>query len=191
VARGRGQQQREAAFPELHAMSSPLWSPDGKPIAIMGVSKRIYWYEDLGDIYLLNPAATSERKLEMQIFATDLEMNLPLFWSGDGKRIYFLYQQAGDHDLWAIPSQGGVATRVTYMGGAVRSCSASHGAEAFIFVRSTPIRSSEVDYLSANGGAVRQLTHFAEDCANVHKPTEIAFRSHDGLYMQGFLHLPR
>ena len=40
------------------------------------------------------------------------------------------------------------------------------------------------------GGAPRQLTRFAEEWEGVREPQEVAYRSFDGLYIQGFLYLP-
>ena len=174
----------------LMASTEPAWSPDGTTIALLGTHKDGYWYEDLADIFVLDPAAGTERTVEMQIHATDWLHRLRIFWSGDGQRILFPYHERGDFDLWSVPVAGGVATRVTNMGGSLGSLSASAGAELFAFTRATPTRGSDVDLIPAAGGSLRRLTHFAATWSTVVAPLEVSFRSYDGLYIQGFLYMP-
>jgi dipeptidyl aminopeptidase/acylaminoacyl peptidase len=175
------------------ANSTPAWSPDGKKIAVQGVSKDLFWYLDMEDIYVLASDTGVERKLDMQVYATDWIMSLPIFWSGDGNFIYFMYQERGDFDLWSVPEKGGVATRVTNMGGSFGwsgSYDASKGAGAFVFVRSTPTAGPDVYYVNSLGGQVRRLTRFAQTFENVRAPEVISYKSFDGLYIEGFLYLP-
>ena len=106
----------------LMASSTPVWSPDGTRIALLGTAKDEYWYEDLAYLYLLDPAGGSESIVPMQVWATDWLHNHGVFWSADGAHLIFLYHQRGDLDVWSGPAAGGVATRVTNSGGAVRSC---------------------------------------------------------------------
>lgn len=60
---------------KLMAMSTPVWSPDGKTLAVMANAKAEYWYEDLSYIYLIDVEKGQDEKLEMQIHATDLLFN--------------------------------------------------------------------------------------------------------------------
>ncbi|MDE2751085.1 MAG: prolyl oligopeptidase family serine peptidase [Gemmatimonadota bacterium] len=174
----------------LMASTEPVWSPDGTEIALLGTHKDGYWYEDLADIFVLDPAAGTERTVDMQIHATDWLHRMRIFWSGDGERILFPYHERGDFDLWSVPSQGGVATRVTNMGGSLGSLSSSSGAEIFAFTRATPTRGSDVDLIPSAGGTLQRLTNFAAEWNTVVDPVEISFRSYDGLYIQGFLYMP-
>ncbi len=175
---------------KLMASSTPVWSPDGKTIALLGTAKDEYWYEDLAYIYLVDPEKRKESILEMQIYATDWLHNHRLFWSGDGERLFFLYHERGDLNLWSVPSNGGVATRVSSMGGAVRSFHATAKADAFVLVRSGPTRGNDVDLMTDMGGEARRLTHFSPTWSSIQEPREVSYRSFDGLYMQGFLYRP-
>jgi Tol biopolymer transport system component len=143
---------------KLMAASTPVWSADGKTIAILGTAKDEYWYEDLSYIYLLDPKNRTEERLEMQIYATDWLHNHRLFWSGDGERLTFLYHERGDLNLWSVSSGGGVATRVSSMGGAIRSFHAAAAGDAFVLVRTTPTRGYDVDTITALGGEAKRLT---------------------------------
>lgn len=174
----------------LMAMSTPVWSPDGNTLAVMANDKSEYWYEDLSYIYLIDVSNARDRKLDMQIHATDLLFNHTLAWSGNGHVLYFPYQERSEVELWSVPSIGGVATRVTNMGGTFFNYHASQDGEAFVFVRSTSTRGNEVDYLQASGGVTEQLTSFATSWLDLTDPPEISYRSWDGLYMQAFMYLP-
>ncbi len=171
---------------KLMAMSTPVWSPDGSKIALMAVAKDEYWYEDLSYIYVLEPEKGIEEILDMQIYATDLLHNHTVTWSGDGSEIFFPYQERSEVELWRVPSHGGVATRVTNMGGTFRGYHASKTASRFVFVRSTPTRGNEVDMIRATGGSAIQLTNLSSKWQGLVEPTEISYRSYDGLYIQAF-----
>ena len=76
------------------------------------------------------------------------------------------------------------------MGGSLGSISASDGADMFAFTRATPTRGADVDLIPSAGGSLHRLTGFATEWNTVVDPVEISFRSHDGLYIQGFLYMP-
>jgi len=174
----------------LMAMSTPIWSPDGKTIALFANDKKEYWYEDLQYIYLIDPEKGIDRKLEMQVHATDLLFNHTVTWSGDGSELFFPYQERSEVELWRVPSKGGVATRVTNMRGVFRNYSANANATAFTFVRSTSTRGNDVDYISTLGGSSKRMSHFSTEWEGVNPVEEISYRSWDGLYIQGFVYYP-
>ena len=174
----------------LMAMSTPVWSPDGKKIALMANSKKEFWYEDLSWIYILDPEKGTEEILPMQVNATDMLLNHTVNWSADGSEIFFPYQARSETELWRVPSSGGVATRVTNMGGAFFSYHATPDATGFVFIRSTSTRGADVDYISADGGPVKRLTQFATQWKGLVDPQEISYRSYDGLYIQAFMFTP-
>jgi len=174
----------------LMGMSSPVWSPDGKRLAMMANLKSGYWYEDLQDIYTIDATTGAEQKVKMQVYATDAIISLPLLWSGDGSQFFFVYHERGDYNLWSVPAAGGIATRLTNGLGSLRSLDTTAKGDAFVYVRSGPVHGSEVEYVTSLGGPPRQITQFADEWENVTAPQEIAYRSFDGLYIQGFLYLP-
>ncbi|HSC26448.1 MAG TPA: S9 family peptidase, partial [Vicinamibacterales bacterium] len=186
VATGKSRQLSKG----LMAGSTPAWSPDGRTIALLGTSKKGYWYEDLHDIWLLDPLTGAERTVKMQIPATDRLHSLPVYWTGDGRHLYFVYHERGDLNVWTVPSAGGVATRVTHGLGSLRSFNTTAKGDAFVYVRSGPDSGGEAYYLSSVGGPPRQLTSYAPEWENVREPQEVSYRSFDGLYIQGFLYLP-
>ncbi|MCG8469080.1 MAG: prolyl oligopeptidase family serine peptidase [Gemmatimonadetes bacterium] len=173
----------------LRAISTtPAWSPDGSRIALLGTKKGEYWYLDIADIYLLDPAGGPEVPLDMEVYATAYRFEP--FWSGDGSRLYFTYQERGEHHMWSVPTEGGVATRVTNTGGVMRGVSASSDASRFAFVRSSATEGGEAWVVDAAGGPPRRLTELAPRWSSIVSPIEVSYRSFDGLYVQGFLYLP-
>ena len=186
VASGEARQLSES----LMASSSPVWSPDGERIAIFGTAKDEYWYQDLAYLYVLDPVTGNENIVEMQVYATDATMRNRPIWSGDGGTIYFPYQERGSYDLWSVPSHGGVATRVSNVGGVLRSIDATRDGQAFVSVRSASTLGFDAYYLPAAGGTAERVSRFATVWEGVKEPAEISFQSFDGLYVQGFLYLP-
>ena len=174
----------------LMASSTPVWSPGGDVIALMGTAKDEYWYQDLSYIYVLDLDGGSERTLDMQVWATDRAMSQNLIWSPDGETLYFPYQERGDYDLWAVPADGGVATRITSLGGSMSSIHLGRQSGRLSFVRSGPLEGRELWAISTLGGAPERVTRVSPDFQGVQEPREIYYRSWDGLYIQGFLYLP-
>lgn len=167
--------------------SRPAWSPDGSRIAIMGTAKSGFWYSDLLDIYMVDANTGAEQLVPMQVYATGRGA---ITWSGNGSELFFPYLERAETELWRVSAAGGVATRVTNIGGSFRSYDATPGGDAFVFARSTATRGTEVDYVTRLGGGVTRLTHFANDWEGLVEPEEVSFRSWDGLYIQGLLYLP-
>ncbi|HSC26446.1 MAG TPA: S9 family peptidase [Vicinamibacterales bacterium] len=167
---------------------SLYWSPGGDRLAVLGDSKKDYWYLDLTDIFLVDPKTGRESKVSMPIHATGYGNRA--VWSGDGRRIYFIYQQRGEDYIWAVPADGGVATRVSHIGGVIGGFDATPDGSAFVFARGSATEGNDIYYLPAGGGPERRITNFATKWAGLHEPVEVSYRSYDGLYIQGFLYLP-
>jgi dipeptidyl aminopeptidase/acylaminoacyl peptidase len=175
----------------LMASTSPAWSSDGRLLALMSTSKRGYWYEDLADLTVVDPATGAERAVPMQVHASDWLHSQRVVWSNRDRTLLFPYLERGGFDLWAVSVSGGVATRVTNLGGAFRPIHGSAAGERVIFVRSTETSGPDLYLVDSRGGVPRQLTRFADRWDGVHEPEEISYRSEDGLYIQGFLYRPR
>ena len=144
----------------IRAISTvPAWSPDGGRLAVLGVKNEEYWYLDIADLYLLDPAGGPEEPLPMSSFATAYRFRP--FWSADGARLFFTHQERGEHHLWSVPADGGAATRVTNLGGVFGSVSASAGAERFAFVRSSATEGSDLYTVPASGGPAERLTRLS------------------------------
>lgn len=165
-----------------------MWSPKGDRIAVFGTAKKDYWYLDLADIFLVNPKTGAETTITTDAYVTAYGHRA--FWSGDGKRISFVYQQRGEHHIWSVAVDGGAATRVSHLGGVLGGFDATSNGDAFVFSRASETEGNDIYYLPAIGGPARRLTHLAAKWAGLREPTEVSYRSYDGLYVQGFLYSP-
>lgn len=173
----------------LMASSTPVWSPDGRRIILFGTAKDGYWYQDLAAIYTVDPSVPgSERVLPMQVYASDGAMRHRPYFSADGQTIFFPYMERANHDIWAVPAGGGVASRVTNLGGSLRDFHVS--GDVVAMVRSGPTEAAEVYRVGVEGGDPVPVTDFSPEWGDVRPPVEISFRSFDGLYIQGLLYRP-
>jgi dipeptidyl aminopeptidase/acylaminoacyl peptidase len=167
--------------------SEPSWSPDGSRIAVYGTAKTGFWYGDMADIYLVEPDTDREWPIAMQVHASEIGK---LGWSKDGQELFFPVHERGQLELWRVPASGGVATRITNMGGVIHDFDSAIGGDDFAIVRSTATRGRELELVSVQGGLSRQVTRFATHWPGLIEPVEISYRSHDGLYIQGFMFQP-
>ncbi len=169
------------------ASTTPTWSPDGRSIALLGTAKRGYWYEDLSDLYVVDAVTGDERAVSTQVYGSDWLHSQRVRWSRES--LVFPYLERGVMNLWSVAASGGVATRVTHLGGTIRTFDLSAGGD-IVMVQTGLTTGADVFRQRVDGGVPRQLTHFGERWAGVRAPTEISYRSFDGLYIQGFLYLP-
>ncbi|HXH05635.1 MAG TPA: S9 family peptidase [Vicinamibacterales bacterium] len=167
---------------------SVVWSPAGDRLAVFGTSKQDYWYLDLADIFLVDVNTGDAKKLAMPVHATAYGHRG--FWSPDGRQLYFVYQERGEHHIWAVPSTGGVATRVSHIGGVISGFQMAADGSGFVFARASETEGNDLYYLPSRGGPERRLTQLAPAFAGVRPPLEVSYRSFDGLYIQAFLYLP-
>lgn len=175
----------------LMASTTPTWSADGTRLALLATQKQGYWYEDLADLVVVTVATGAERIVPMQVHGSDWLHSQRVGWSDGDTRLVFPYLERGDFHLWSVASRGGVATRITSHGGSLRPLSFSARGDRVAYVRSTETEGPDAYVVDLAGGAPRRITSFADQWADVQAPEEIAFRSYDGLSIQGFLYLPK
>ncbi len=175
---------------DVDVMTSPVWSPDGAHIAFNAVKKHEFWWGDQSDVYLVDAEELSVRKLEMNQWVSDRNGSIGLVWGPDGSELFFRYEWEGDANLWRVPVEGGVATKVTYEEGSFGDFTVSPDGEAAVYARETPTRDDELTRVDLAGGSPVVLTDWAPRYTDVEAPERIAFRSVDGTYILGYLYLP-
>ena len=182
-----GSKQERQLSKTFIGVGEPSWSPDGSSIAVYGTAKADYAYTELADLFVIDVETGSAQALPMQIKAR--EPGAPA-WAEDGSELFFPNHSRGEVELWRVPAEGGVATRITHGGGLIHDWGFSPQGDVFALIRSTPTRGKEVDLQPARGGSLTQLTRFATEWPGLVEPEEISFRSWDGLYIQAFLFRP-
>jgi len=172
---------------DLMVSGTPVWSPDGSRIAVYGTAKEDFWYTELDALFLIDIASGRSAAIPMQVDARG--PGAPA-WHPDGKALFFPVHQRGDVELWRVPVEGGVATRLTHEGGLIHDWDMSPDGEVFALARSTSTRGREIDLLPASGGRLERATDFSTAWSGLVEPEEISVRSWDGLYVQAFLFRP-
>ncbi|MGH9792430.1 MAG: S9 family peptidase, partial [Candidatus Acidiferrales bacterium] len=175
---------------DVRVMSSPVWSPKGKRIALNGVRNHQFWYGDQSDIFLIDVPELSVRKLAMNTYVSDGNGSGRMAWSPDSNFLYFRYLWQGNSNLWSVPVDHGVATQMTYEAGSMRSFSVSPDGKSIAYARSTPRGGGEIYRFDTAGGTSVQLTDWVQEFEGITVPQRIAYRSTDGHYMQGYQFFP-
>ncbi|HZS47309.1 MAG TPA: S9 family peptidase [Blastocatellia bacterium] len=165
---------------------SPAWSPDGKWIAYVTTTdvKAI----DYAAVYLaVIPAEGGTPRILTQ--KLDRNANAPKF-STDGKTVYFLLEENGEHHLARIPVAGGDVTRP--IGGPVAVSGYSLAKDGTIAARISEATVPGEIYVSENGD-LRRLTSTNDafmaqiQLGDVEK---VKFKSKDGTDVEGFIYKP-
>ncbi|HUG42457.1 MAG TPA: S9 family peptidase [Longimicrobiales bacterium] len=175
---------------DVQVMSDPQWSPDGRHIAFNGVRYAEFWYGDQSDIYVVEMPQRSVRRVEMNTFVSDGNGGVSMQWGPQGERIFFRFEWEGDANLWSVPVEGGVATKLTYEVGSFGNFSISPDGRSIAYVRSKPVRGGEIHRVDLAGGEPRQLTDWYRNYADLKAPDRITFRSRDGHHILGYLYRP-
>jgi Tol biopolymer transport system component len=90
----------------------PIWSPDGGRIAFVSSREGTRTEMARGDIYVMNANGSGATNLTRH----PEEDNYPA-WSADGRQIYFVSLRTGNAQIYAVPADGGSATRLTHNAG--------------------------------------------------------------------------
>jgi dipeptidyl aminopeptidase/acylaminoacyl peptidase len=175
---------------DLSVMSSPRWSPDGRHIAFNAMKKSEFWYGDMSDAYVVEMPSQKVRRIAMEPYVSDRNGSISMEWSPSSDRLYFRYEWEGDVNLWTVPLESGVATKLTYEEGAFGEIAVNPDGSQVAYVRSTPTRAGELMILDLAGGTPKQATSWDRGFTNLQAPRKITFRSQDGHYILGYLYLP-
>ena len=110
-------------------------------------------------------------------FIASTEVEYYPAYSPDGRRIAFVSQRSGTHEIWVCDSDGSKATQLTSFGGAaIYGPSWSPDSQNIAFTVAQKGMKDDVYVVSVNGGAPRRLTtHPAED--------KWPYWSHDGKWI--------
>jgi Tol biopolymer transport system component/serine/threonine protein kinase len=117
IAAADGAQPRQLTF--LPRAAQPHWSPDGRRVAFGAEAPG----QVRPDIWVVDASGGTPRQL-----TSDPSYDTVLAWSADGKSVYFRSDRSGNGwEVWRVPVDGGVPTRIT-TGGGLRAQESSDGA---------------------------------------------------------------
>ena len=168
------------------ADSSPLWHPDGKIIYTRSAKPDSY------DNYAVRHLSEVDVKSGEQTWLTeDLDRNVfkPVV-RGEEASVYFILEDSGQQQLARIGSKSKDIIRLTDDPQVVSDFDVTSDGQ-IVFVSTTSNKPQEVFHLA--DGTVRQLSHI--NTSHLAKlqlgdTRELRFKSHDGIWLHGFLTLP-
>lgn len=92
--------------------NGPVLSPDGKYLAYTGLDDKYQGYQ-ISKLYIMNADGTNSRLLSGDFDRTIQNIR----WSGDGKGLYFQYNDKGDSKIGFISTSGKMTKLVDKLGG--------------------------------------------------------------------------
>jgi dipeptidyl aminopeptidase/acylaminoacyl peptidase len=171
----------------------PVWSPDGKSIAMLATKRLLTSSETSMEdthVWVMNADGSNRKEVGSLI---DNRQEAPR-WSPDGKSLLFTVQERGDVRLYRLPVAGGAAEAVAPEAGqhgSVGSWSMSRGG-AIAFSMTTPGSPAEL-YLKDGASPARKLTSLNEPLLAGRQIAEVepfTFKSADGIEVEAFLTKP-
>jgi len=192
-------------------IASPAFSPNGKTIAYIGhdnpddcwgVTNWHVWSVGTGGRPSAKDLIPKFDRITLDSTIGDVGESLgaqPLFWSSDGKRIYFSSSDTGSTHIFYAPAKGGNPTRVThkkchvkafYLNGKRRLIS------AIISDLSTPGKVQVIPSTYAGDSKAKKINVLDNppkellSKREMPKTKEIWFKGHDGFELQGWLVTP-
>jgi dipeptidyl aminopeptidase/acylaminoacyl peptidase len=184
----------------------PVFSPDSKTIAYLGHDRPD---DPSASLHVWKVGTTGRPKARdlLPMFdrccydesitdTADMPSGAPLFWSADGKRLYFLSSDTGVTNLFSVPAFGGRPTRVykgkCHLKGLSLNGPTRTGALIYADLNNPgDIMTCPTTY-GAEKRAVRHtdLNEFLRTEVKFARTREVVFKSFDGTGVQGWLATP-
>jgi len=173
----------------------PVVSPDGKTIAYLGFDDKTQAYQ-VTRLYTMNLDGTGKKEID-----TKLDRDVfSLTWDGDGKGLFFQYDDKGNTKIGYVSLVGKTSVITNNLGGDDPSrpygggSYSMSGSGRFAFTYTTPNHPSELAVLDKGAGKVNLITSLNSDLLDFRQlgqVEEIWYKSSvDNLDIQGWIMKP-
>ncbi|HJP95383.1 MAG TPA: S9 family peptidase [Pyrinomonadaceae bacterium] len=169
------------------AESNPVYSPDGKSIAILASDNPPRWAEN-GFIQIF---ATSGGQPKTLSATFDGQPEIA-GWSADGKRIYFSEAKGTGTQIYSIDLMGNRINEIKATPAVFTAISLNRAGTTFGFVRQTPDTPGDVFVASVSDFTPVQISRVNADAKlpPVGRTEVISWKSKDGKQIEGLLTYP-
>ncbi|MEW5993376.1 MAG: S9 family peptidase, partial [Candidatus Zixiibacteriota bacterium] len=185
---------------------SPQFSPDGKTIAYIGNDRPDDPYAS-AHVWKVGVAGRPRARDLMPDFdrsaydesitdSSDVHFTGPLYWSADGKRLFFLSSDTGTTNLFHVPGSGGKPTRLFKGDCHIKGCSFNGKTRTAALIYADLNNPGDIMSCPATYGAEKKavrhtdLNKFLRTELKLGRTREVEFKSFDGTGVHGFLVTP-
>ncbi len=169
------------------AETSPLYSPDGKSIAIIASDAPPRWAQS-GAIQIYPASGGQPKTLATTFDAQPFVAG----WSSDGKRIYFSEPKGTLTEAYSFDVAANRIDEIKVISGAIVGLNLNSAGTTFAFTRQTPDTPADVYVASATDMAPVQITtvNAGIKMPALGKTEVITWKSKDGKQIEGLLTYP-
>ncbi len=169
------------------AESAPLYSPDGKSIAILASDTPPRWAQS-GVIQVFSAAGGQPKSL---IASFDAQPGVA-GWSSDSKRIYFSEPKGTGTQVYSLDVAANQIEEIKVTPAVIGAFSLNSSGTTFAFVRQTPDTPADVFVAPVSNFAPVQITAVNADLKTppVGRTEVITWKSKDGKQIEGLLTYP-
>lgn len=185
-----GRQHRQLTT-GLIVNTDPIWSADGRTLAIVANTAVEHWYGDDTDLWLAFVDDVRPRQLTRHGGVTRKIDGGGVAWSRDGQSIFCLTHSNGATNIASVRVADGLLTRVTNQDGVVSDFAYSPVTDSFGAIVASQTAPPELAVVSAEGGLAVPVTSVGSRVGEtLTSPIRMPFRTFDGLYCDAYLYLP-
>jgi len=169
------------------AESSPLYSPDGKSIAILASDNPPRWAQ--AGVIQIYPASGGQPKTLVTSFDAQPDI---AGWSADSKRLYFSEPKGTGTQIYSLDINANKINEIKTTPAVISAFDLNQTGTTFGFVRQTPDTPADVFVATVNDFNPVQITHVNADLKipAVGRTEVISWKSKDGKQIEGLLTYP-
>jgi len=186
--------------------SDPNWSPDGSRLAFYrDRAEPLDVYLTVKDVWVMDPGSPASPVNLTSGWSGSPTGGLasgggdPLFWTPDGKSIWFVGAERTSLNVYRVPADGsGTVEAVTEVEGEISRISFDERLERMAFLWTDFVHPADVFWMPAGPARAEafrptQLTRVRDGVAKygLRRPERLVWKSADGTEIEGFLFLPR